>query len=135
MAVRDLLLDTHIMLWMALDPDRIPRRLQAAIQGASHRFVSAMTAFEIQTKRAKHPHDFTFSLADLDAAMREFSCQELPITYQDIRSLEPMRFLHSDPFDRVIMAQAANRNICLVTVDRDVIRTAERYKEFRVLAT
>jgi PIN domain nuclease of toxin-antitoxin system len=65
--------------------------------------------------------------------MRELSCQELPITYQDIRTLEAMQFLHSDPFDRVIMAQAANHKIGLVTVDRDIIQTAERYKEFRVL--
>ena len=39
MAVRDLLLDTHIMLWMALDPDRIPRRLHKARKTSTRLYV------------------------------------------------------------------------------------------------
>lgn len=73
----DLLLDTHIVIWMATAPSRIPKRLLGAIETAGHRFVSHATALEIQLKHLKRPELFPFSLHHLDVAMKEFSCTEL----------------------------------------------------------
>ncbi len=39
-------------------------------------------------------------------------------TYADIQKDWEIEFLHSDPFDRLLMAQAASRNLRLVTLDR-----------------
>ena len=66
--------------------------------------------------------------------MKEFSCKELPLSYQDIKKLGEMEFLHSDPFDRLLMAQTANRNFMVATVDRDILRTGKRYKTFKVFS-
>jgi PIN domain nuclease of toxin-antitoxin system len=127
---RDLLLDTHVLVWMATDPDRIEIHLLHAVEEASHRFVSHVTALEIQIKHQKNPKAFPFSLHYLEQSMKEFSCQELPITYSDIQKLDQMEFLHSDPFDRILMAQSASRNVRLITLDEDILRTAKRYKSF-----
>lgn len=132
MQASDLLLDTHIVLWMAIDPDRIPLALLEAIEEAEHRFVSHVTALEIQLKHLKNPATFPFSLRHLEETMREFSCTELPITYQDIYMIGQMTFLHSDPFDRMMMAQARNRNICLATLDEKIVRTFQKYGAFQV---
>jgi PIN domain nuclease of toxin-antitoxin system len=133
MSSRGLLLDTHIVIWMATDPDRISLQLLDWIEEADTRFVSHVTALEIHLKNMKSPDAFPFSLLHLEQTMKEYTCTELPITYQDINVLGQMRFLHSDPFDRLLMAQARNRKIKLVTLDKDILRTFQRSKQFSVL--
>lgn len=128
----DLLLDTHIVIWMAIDPDRIPLTLAAAIEGAERRFVSHVTALEIQLEHAKNPAAFPFSLREFEETMKEFSCTQLPITYQDIHLLGQMAFLHADPFDRLIMAQARNHNICLASLDEKIVRTFQTHETFQL---
>ena len=130
MKAHSLLLDTHVVIWMSSEPERLPAGLTRAIQNARTRFVSHATAWEIQIKRQKHGTGFGFSLNDLERTMRAFVCTELPIEYQDIRALDEMRFLHADPFDRLIMSQAARRPVHLATLDRNILRTFETTKAF-----
>jgi PIN domain nuclease of toxin-antitoxin system len=66
--------------------------------------------------------------------MKEFACTELPITYNDIRAIGHMKPLHEDPFDRVLMAQASNRNIYLATLDQDILRYFHKDKAFYIFA-
>jgi PIN domain nuclease of toxin-antitoxin system len=125
-----LLLDTHVVIWMATDPERLPRPLLAAIESVGTRFVSHASAWEIQIKHDKHGPRFDFSLDQLEQTMKAFSCTELPIDYKDVRGLDQMRFLHPDPFDRLLMSQAARRPLYLATLDEDIIKTFEMHKAF-----
>jgi len=130
----DLLLDTHIVIWMATAPKRIPKRLLAAIESTNKRFVSHATALEVQLKHLKNEKLFPFSLHHLEEVMKGFSCTELPITYNDIRSIGEMQALHQDPFDRLLMAQASNRSVYLATLDQDILRYFHKDKAFSVFA-
>jgi PIN domain nuclease of toxin-antitoxin system len=130
----DFLLDTHIVIWMASAPDRIPKRLLTAIEDARHRFVSHITAIEIQLKHLKNPAAFPFALEHLEVAMKQFVCTELPVTYADIKALGHLRLVHRDPFDRLLIAQAANRKFHLATLDVDILRASKKYKEFSVFS-
>jgi PIN domain nuclease of toxin-antitoxin system len=131
----DLLLDTHILIWMATDPDRIPPKLLAAIADAEIRYVSIVTALEIQLKNLRHPDTFTFSNGDLETAMQKFACTQMPLTFQDVATLQQMDFIHNDPFDRLLMRQAANRSIHLATVDQLIVETFNRWKAFYLFST
>ena len=64
-AVQSLLLDTHVVIWMAIEPGRLPRSLLATIESAQSRFVSHVSAWEIQIKSEKHGARFNFSLGQL----------------------------------------------------------------------
>ncbi len=64
--------------------------------------------------------------------MKAFSCTELPIEYNDIRGLDQMRFFHPDPFDRLLMSQAARRTLYLATLDQNIIKTFELDKAFYI---
>jgi PIN domain nuclease of toxin-antitoxin system len=130
---QELLLDTHIVIWLASDLQRIPLAWLALIEMARRRYVSHATALEIQIKYLKNPDLFGFSLDSYERAVEELSLDQLPIAYADIKAFGSMTFLHRDPFDRLLMAQASRRNLCLVTQDKDIRRTADRYKAFRVL--
>jgi PIN domain nuclease of toxin-antitoxin system len=129
---RAFLLDTHVVIWMAKQPDRLPATLRAAVNSAQTRFVSHVTAWEIQIKHEKHGSRFDFSLDQLELTMKAFSCTELPIEYQDIRNLNRMRFFHPDPFDRLLISQAARRPVYLATLDQNIIQTFERDKTFSI---
>lgn len=129
----DLLLDTHIAVWLATDPERIPAAILNALKTAHRKLVSHVTALEIQLKNRKSPTVFRFSLQNLEQFMKEFSCTELPLAYSDIAMLGKMEFLHRDPFDRLLMSQARARSLPLVTLDKDILRTFRRYKAFPVL--
>lgn len=121
-----------MVIWLAIEPERLPRSLLKAIQRAEVRLVSHASAWEIQIKREKHGPQFNFSVDQLEETMKTFSCTELPIEYRDIRGLDEMRFLHADPFDRMLMSQAARRPTYLATLDEDIIRTFELAKQFRI---
>jgi PIN domain nuclease of toxin-antitoxin system len=127
-----LLLDTHVVIWMSIAPKRLPRALVRAIEKVETRFVSHVSAWEVQLKHEKHGSRFAFSLDQLEETMKAFSCTELPIDYKDIRGLNQMRFLHPDPFDRLLMSQAAHRAVYLATLDQDIIQTFEKDHAFGI---
>jgi PIN domain nuclease of toxin-antitoxin system len=106
----------------------------AAIEIAPSRFVSHVTAMEIQFKHSKNAGIFPFSLDHLEQTMKQLSCAELPLSFSDIKTVGEMSTLHRDPFDRLLMAQARNRNLHLATLDRDILRCAKRHKSFKVFA-
>ncbi len=129
-----LLLDTHIVIWMATEPERIPPLLRRTIEKVEKRLVSHATAWEIQIKHENHGRRFNFSLDDLEATMKAFACTELPVQYDDIRGLNRMRFLHADPFNRMLMSQAANRNVYLATLDQNILATFKTERSFFLFA-
>lgn len=132
MSGHSLLLDTHVVIWMATEPERLPRSLLRAIETAETRFVSHVSAWEVQIKHERHGSRFNFSLDQLEQTMRVFSCTELAIEYQDIRGLNQMRFFHPDPFDRLLISQAARRRVYLATVDQNIIQAFEMDKAFYI---
>ena len=96
--------------------------------------MSHVTAWEIQIKHQKHPRRFPFSLDDLERAMRAFACAELQLEYDDIRVLDGMRLDIPDPFDRMLISQAAKRSIPLATLDRTIIAAQRAIKTFETLS-
>lgn len=130
-----LLLGTHILIWMAIEPERIPAKLLEAIALADTRYVSVVTALEIQLKNLRHPDTFSFSNADLEMVMEKFSCTQMPLTFQDVRTLQQMDFIHNDPLDRLLMCQAANREVYLATMDQMIVDTFHRWKAFYIFST
>lgn len=132
MPKHSLLLDTHVVIWMATEPGRLPPSLLTAIETVETRYVSHASAWEIQIKHEKHGPRFNFSLHQLDQTMRAFSCTELAIEYKDIRHLNHMRFFHTDPFDRLLMSQAALRSVYLATLDQNIVKTFESENTFHI---
>ena len=119
---------------MATAPERISKRMLDEIESAEQRIVSHVTGLEIQLKNLKNPKLFPFNLGHLDSAMRAFSCTGLQISYDDIRAMAKLKSAHSDPFDRLLMAQAMNNNLVLATVDSDILRCGRKSGQFSVLS-
>ncbi len=112
----NLLLDTHVLLWALASPRRLPLRASAAIRDPANRvFFSAASTWEIAIKASLGK--LVADVRDVARAASGADFDELPITVAHslrVRDLPPH---HRDPFDRILVAQAWEEGLTVVTRD------------------
>lgn len=119
-----LLLDTHILLWAVLTPERIAEAARSALEDPHHSIlVSAASAWELATKHAVGKLPLPESAESLIASMiAALGAQELSITIRHAVTSTALPPHHRDPFDRILVAQARCEGVTLVTADRMLTR-------------
>ncbi|TPL02110.1 MULTISPECIES: type II toxin-antitoxin system VapC family toxin [unclassified Mesorhizobium] len=118
-----LLLDTHLLLWAAGEPDRLPLAALAEIEDPSNELLfSPASLWEVAIKRGLGRDDFTVDPRLLRRALLDNSYSELPITSEHAVAIDGLPAIHKDPFDRMLVAQATVEGITLLTVDDMVVR-------------
>jgi PIN domain nuclease of toxin-antitoxin system len=110
-----LLLDTHVFLWWRTDDRRLGRAARATVSAAEVVFVSAATAWEAAIKAALGRLDYPDTI---EAGVRESGFDTLPITFAHAEHAARLPRYHTDPFDRMLVAQADVEGLTLVTHDR-----------------
>jgi PIN domain nuclease of toxin-antitoxin system len=121
-----ILVDTHIVLWLALEPERISKKVQAVIDEARGNgaglAISAMTLVEIATLFGNRRFQLAISIESfLHEVERKFVV--LPINARVCaRMLSLPAGYPKDPADRVIGATALVEGMGLVTADREIRR-------------
>lgn len=121
-----ILVDTHVVLWLALEPKRISTRAQDVIDesrgNGTGLAISTMTLLEIATLFGKRRFNLALSLESfLDELERRFVV--LPINARTCaRILSLPAGYPKDPADRVIGATALVEGMSLVTADREIRR-------------
>lgn len=111
-----LLLDTHSFLWFATGDAALSVVAQQAIQATSDVYVSAATAWEVRTKYRLGKLPRAAALAhDLTTVVQRLEFTELGITFADGDLAGSLEGAHHDPFDRMLIAQALNHRLALVS--------------------
>lgn len=119
----NLLLDTHLLLWAAGDPDRLSPVARDLISDPDNRLIfSAASLWEIAIKRGLGREDFQVDPRLLRRGLIENGYEELPITSEHAVSVESLPPLHKDPFDRMLIAQMTVEGFTLLTTDVLVAR-------------
>ncbi len=114
-----LLIDTRVFLWACDDPSRINERARHAIAASANPvFVSAASAWEIAIKTASGKLDFPVERWEEMAANLGFIT--LPIKAAHALEAGSLPRHHTDPFDRMLVAQARLDGFALVTSDRKI---------------
>ena len=109
------LLDTHVFLWMLCDPGRLSRKAVGVIRDPRHAvFVSAVTGVEIAIMRRLGKLD---APDDLEQEIVERGMQELPLRYRHAVRMQQLPLHHQDPFDHILLAQALEEGLTLITHD------------------
>ena len=117
----NLLLDTHLLLWAASAPDRLSKPALALILDPENRlWFSVANLWEIAIKRALNRPDFRADATLLRTGLLANGYEELAIAARHVQSLTTLPPLHSDPFDRMLVAQAQAEAMQLLTADRAV---------------
>ncbi|PZU47900.1 MAG: PIN domain nuclease [Microbacterium sp.] len=113
-----LLLDTHVVVWLATEPERVPAGLRARLQSAEHLAVSAASAYEIAQKvRSGRMPGATGIVARWDELVAAMMAEDVALTSADMAHAAGLAWEHRDPFDRMLVAQAQRRGFTLATRD------------------
>ena len=116
-----LLLDTHLLLWAAGKPERLPKQARTLIENPDNQLLfSAASLWEVAIKRGLGREDFKVDARLLRRGLLDNGYGELPIISDHVVATESLPFLHKDPFDRILVAQATVEGVTLVTVDSSV---------------
>lgn len=109
-----ILLDTHLLLWAVSEPRKLSPHARRRIDDAEV-FVSAASIWEVSIKVAlgKLSADPSLLLAEIEPA----GFRLLPVTGQHAAAVAHLPPLHSDPFDRMLVAQAKTEPLILLTND------------------
>ncbi len=113
-----LLLDTHLLLWAAGQPDQLSPQALALIENPTHELVfSAASLWEVAIKRGLGREDFRVDPRLLRRGLLDNGYLELPITSEHAVAVDGLPPLHKDPFDRILVAQSLVEGMLLVTAD------------------
>lgn len=112
-----LLLDTHAFLWWRTDSRRLRRPARERIATAEIVLVSAATAWEVAIKRALGRLALEEPLASMVEAS-EFTALNITFDHAERAGVLPAH--HTDPFDRMLIAQALVEGATIVTHDRQL---------------
>jgi PIN domain nuclease of toxin-antitoxin system len=113
-----LLLDTHLLLWSAGQPDRLSAEARSLIGEPQNELLfSAASVWEIVIKRGLARDDFKVDARLLRRGLLDNGYGELPIGSEHVVAIESLPALHKDPFDRILIAQAQVEGITLLTSD------------------
>ena len=113
------LVDTHTFLWALLHDHRLSARAKQILISDEHELFFSLVSlweFAIKIKTGKL-NALGSSVAYLRDEMETMSMQLLPIRYQHILQLEALPAHHSDPFDRLLIAQAIAESLPILTQD------------------
>ena len=113
-----LLLDTHILLWAANQPERLSAQAIALLEDPDNELLfSAASLWEVSIKNSFGRNDFKVDARLLRRGLLDNGYVELPITSAHAVYVESLPAIHKDPFDRILIAQATAEGITLVTAD------------------
>jgi PIN domain nuclease of toxin-antitoxin system len=118
-----LLLDTHILLWAANEPEKLPAATRKLINAPENElFFSAASLWEIAIKRGARRDTFKVDARLLRRGLLDNGYNELPIMSEHAVAIDALPPIHKDPFDRLLIAQATVEGITLLTIDSIVMR-------------
>lgn len=124
-----LLVDTHVFLWVLMDPSRLSERARTELQDPRHEVhLSAVSLWEISLKHALGKLDLqgiTPELLPKEALQSEFKLHPLePETAATFHRLPKMG--HADPFDRMLVWQSIQEGFTLVSKDGGMAAYADQ---------
>ncbi len=110
-----ILLDANIVVWLLERPERIrPPVRDALLDPANELFVSTASLLELTAKASSGRLDFD----EVSLTKTEQIANWLNVEARHAWRVRSLPHIHSDPFDRIIVAQALEEGLTLVTGDR-----------------
>lgn len=113
-----LLLDTHVLLWAAGQPELLAPAARALLADSQNELLfSPASLWEVVIKRGLGRADFRVDPRLLRRGLLDNGYGELPITSAHAVAVDGLPAVHKDPFDRLLVAQCNVEGIALLTTD------------------
>jgi PIN domain nuclease of toxin-antitoxin system len=116
------LLDTSVLLWWLGEPSRIsPALLDDLKDDESLVLFSQVSLLEIQIKASLGKLQLDFPVEHIPDLADQSGLTALPLSNAAIFTLPKLPAVHRDPFDRLLVCEAIQQGVPLVTPD-EIIR-------------
>jgi PIN domain nuclease of toxin-antitoxin system len=114
----NLLLDTHLLLWVAIGSEKLSAEARNMISNNANRvYFSAASIWEVVIKNGLQREDFHMDPYLLRRGLIDNGYDELAITSAHTLGVAHLPPIHKDPFDRLLVAQAELEGFLLLTSD------------------
>ena len=112
------LLDTNAIIRVLFYPDLLSDDASQIIEDeANELFTSIASLWEIGIKKSIGKLDVDSDIIEISDACGELNISIIPITPGQIDIIMHLPFHHRDPFDRLIIAQAVDMGVPVITSD------------------
>jgi len=116
----DYLLDTHSFLWFINGDDALSETARKSIEDVtSTKFVSIASFWEISIKLSLGKLILEMPFNELKEQVTKNGFDILPITFEHTSKVTALNFIHKDPFDRMIIAQAITEKLAIIGKDNN----------------
>lgn len=116
-----LLLDTQLVLFLSIQPERLSAECRNMVEDSANDVsFSVINLWEIAIKRGLERPDFQFDPHIIRNWFIAEGYGELPVTGEHALAVATLPPVHRDPFDRLLIAQAASEGLTLLTTDRTI---------------
>lgn len=124
------LLDTHAFLWFIDGNKLLPTKIKKIIENKKEKcFISTASIWEIAIKISLHKLYLEIEFDELYYYLSANEIEILDIDFNHSKNLINLDFIHKDPFDRMIIAQAIDKKMTIITKDENI----RLYKEIKTL--
>lgn len=118
----NLLIDTHLLIWAGVDRTLLPRRASDLMGDPQVTlWFSVISVWEVAIKRALNRPDFVCNPGPFRAGLLASGYGEMAVEGRHCLALATLPALHGDPFDRMLVSQAAAEGMTLLTADRRLV--------------
>lgn len=115
------LLDTHTLLWYYTGSDELPDKTRKLIENDIYGiYISIASFWEINIKKSTGKLDFPFTVEKAAFDFKNHGIDILPIKPVHLDRLLSLPYIHKDPFDRLLIAQAISEDMTIITRDEKI---------------
>jgi PIN domain nuclease of toxin-antitoxin system len=117
------LLDTQLVLWVPVGDSRLSRAALSVLGANENEFsFSTASLWEIAIKRSLKKSNFKIDPRGIRSQLIRGGFEELLIDGDHVVAVDSLPWIHKDPFDRLLIAQAMVEGITLLTADATIAR-------------
>ncbi|MEB3305305.1 MAG: type II toxin-antitoxin system VapC family toxin [Cyanobacteriota bacterium] len=121
-----LLLDTQLLIWAAYTPTKLSSSLVSELVDRRNDIrYSVVSLWEAAIKASLGREDFQVDPSALRRGLLREGFQELPIDVEHVLAVRDLPLIHRDPFDRLLVVQALQERLNLITRDQTLLGYGE----------
>ena len=112
------LLDTNVLIYLLAAPAELSPEARHIVETEMFLFVSKASLWEIGIKQSIGKLKLALSIPEIERQCIERNIQVLSVSSAAIERIKSLPSIHKDPFDRILVAQAQDARLTIVTSDR-----------------
>lgn len=122
----DVIINTHVLIWYIEGSEKLSQNARDIIEiSADKVYLNIVSLWEIAIKVNINKLKLSYEFSDLPKLLSQLNIQIIDIIFTDLEAYTKLPLHHRDPFDRLIIAQAQNRSLAIISKD-------ENFKKYSV---